>query len=198
MIPDMVSELHHFAKNPYTGEELKFESIINIVNYDSDGIAQLGDGVYLERKNDWFTIIEDDLEVAKFRDKVVIDPTQYETFGTFGREHDIIKGDGNFTDVSQHSNDSPIGFNPPDFGITFLGTGHGFDIKDSTSGHIIWVNGKGIMVDPPPFSSYALKYYGVSPNLIDKIIISHCHADHDAGVLQKLLSNTRIEVYFDL
>ena len=79
----------------------------------------------------------------------------------------------------------PIGFNPPDFGVTFLGAGHGFDCKDSTSGLIIWVNGKGVMIDPPPFSQYALDYYGVSPNLIDKIIITHCHADHDAGVLQK-------------
>jgi len=88
----------------------------------------------------------------------------------------------------------PVGFNPPDFGITFLGTGHGFDVKDATSGHIIWINGRGIMIDPPPFSSHALKYYGVSPNLIDKIIITHCHADHDAGALQKLLSGNKIEL----
>ena len=69
-------------------------------------------------------------------------------------------------------NDVPLGWEPPDFGVTFLGTGHGFDTKDATSGHIIWINGKGIMVDPPPFSTAGLKYYGISPNIIDKILIS--------------------------
>ena len=42
---------------------------------------------------------------------------------------------------------------PPDFGITVLGSSHGFDAKGSTTGFIIWVYGKGIMIDPPPFSS---------------------------------------------
>jgi hypothetical protein len=34
---------------------------------------------------------------------------------------------------------------------------HGFDPKGSTSGYIFWVNGRGIMVDPPPFASYHMK-----------------------------------------
>ena len=34
----------------------------------------------------------------------------------------------------------------------------------------------------------ALKMYGVTGTLIDKIIVTHCHADHDAGAFQKILS----------
>ena len=198
MIPDMVSELKHFAVNPYTKETLVFESIINIINYDKDGIAHIEDTVFVERKNGYITVIEDDMEIAKFRDKVNINAANYETFVTFFNEHDTkVKSERNVNtgDITHMTiNDVPLGWEPPDFGVTFLGTGHGFDTKDATSGHIIWINGKGIMVDPPPFSTAGLKYYGISPNIIDKILISHCHADHDAGVLQKLLSGSRIEL----
>ena len=48
-------------------------------------------------------------------------------------------------------------------------------------------------MDPPPFSQSALNTYGVTPGLIDKIILTHCHADHDAGVFQKILSGNTIE-----
>jgi hypothetical protein len=33
-------------------------------------------------------------------------------------------------------------FKPPKFGLTVLGNSHGFDPKGSTSGYIIWVNGR--------------------------------------------------------
>ncbi len=41
---------------------------------------------------------------------------------------------------------------------------------------------RGVLVDPTPFTTLHLKKQGVPDNLIDYIIISHCHADHDAGV----------------
>ena len=50
------------------------------------------------------------------------------------------------------------------------------------------------MVDPPPFSSQFLKKLGIPSILIEWIIISHCHADHDAGTFQKILEATRVEV----
>jgi glyoxylase-like metal-dependent hydrolase (beta-lactamase superfamily II) len=76
---------------------------------------------------------------------------------------------------------------PPDFGITILGSSHGFDAKGSTTGFIIWVYGKGIMIDPPPFSSQYLKKMGIPSVLICAIILTHCHADHDAGTFNKIL-----------
>lgn len=63
-----------------------------------------------------------------------------------------------FSLLNEESNDS---FSPPDFGITILGASHGFDPKGSTSGFIVWVYGKGIMVDPPPFASSYLKKMGL-------------------------------------
>lgn len=205
-MPDIETELKHFAVNPFTKEPLTFDAVITIINYDKNGLAHIEDDVYVERKNGIITIKEGDEDVAKFVDKVTINAQEYETFKTFNSEHDKILdwelgksklGKSEFI-VEQKDKipiqNIPLSWEPPDFGVTFLGTGHGFDTKDATSGHIVWINGKGVMVDPPPFSSDALKYYGVSPNLVDKVIVTHCHADHDAGTLQKLLSGFRIEL----
>ena len=72
-------------------------------------------------------------------------------------------------------------FEPPRFGVTILGSSHGFDPKGETSGYIIWVNGRGIMVDPPPFMTYKLYNQGIPSYLIESVILSHAHGDHDAG-----------------
>eukprot|EP01017_Pseudomicrothorax_dubius_P039570 TRINITY_DN6089_c0_g1_i1.p1 TRINITY_DN6089_c0_g1~~TRINITY_DN6089_c0_g1_i1.p1 ORF type:complete len:562 (-),score=97.98 TRINITY_DN6089_c0_g1_i1:409-2094(-) len=85
-------------------------------------------------------------------------------------------------------------FDPPAFGVTVLGCSHGFDPKGSTSGYIFWVNGRGVMLDPPPFTTSILANLGISPSLIESVIISHCHADHDAGTLQKLLASQQVEI----
>ena len=88
----------------------------------------------------------------------------------------------------------PPTFHPPSFGVTVLGNSHGFDKNGSTSGYVIWVNGRGIMVDPPPYSSATLEREGIRPQLIIGLIITHCHADHDAGAFQKLLTGSRVSV----
>lgn len=72
-------------------------------------------------------------------------------------------------------------FIPPDFGVTILGSSHGFDPNGSTSGFIVWIFGRGIMVDPPPFTNDYMRNLGINYSLINGVIISHCHADHDAG-----------------
>lgn len=87
-----------------------------------------------------------------------------------------------------------ITFDPPDFGVTFLGSSNGFDPTDSTSGFIVWINQKGILVDPPAFSTDALMTIGIPPSMIDKIILTHVHADHDSGIFQKILSSTATEI----
>ncbi|MBI3039501.1 cyclic nucleotide-binding domain-containing protein [bacterium] len=86
-------------------------------------------------------------------------------------------------------------FEPPLFGITVIGSGHGFDPKEMTSGFIVWVNRRGILIDPPVDSTLWLKAMDINTRLIDDCILTHCHADHDAGVLQKLLEEKKINLY---
>lgn len=50
------------------------------------------------------------------------------------------------------------------------------------------------MVDPPIFATHELKKSGVPSNLIDWVIITHVHADHDAGIMQKILDSSKVEL----
>ena len=50
------------------------------------------------------------------------------------------------------------------------------------------------MVDPPPYSSSTLQREGILPQMIIGVIITHCHADHDAGAFQKILTGSRVAV----
>jgi CRP-like cAMP-binding protein/glyoxylase-like metal-dependent hydrolase (beta-lactamase superfamily II) len=85
-------------------------------------------------------------------------------------------------------------FMPPLFGVTVLGSSHGFDPKGSTSGYVLWVNRRGIMVDPPPHSTAILERNQIHPSAIDGIIVTHVHGDHDAGAFQKILCERRVAV----
>jgi glyoxylase-like metal-dependent hydrolase (beta-lactamase superfamily II) len=93
-----------------------------------------------------------------------------------------------------HRNLPPPTFHPPSFGVTVLGNSHGFDKSGSVSGYVLWINGRGVMIDPPPYSSATLEREGIRPRTIVGIILTHCHADHDAGAFQKVLTGSPVVV----
>ena len=110
------------------------------------------------------------------------------------------KGQGGDSEFSQGRSSSipgsilPPTFHPPSFGVTVLGNSHGFDRDGSTSGYVLWVNGRGIMIDPPPYSTFSLEKEGIRPRTIVGIILTHCHADHDAGAFQKVFTGSPVVV----
>ncbi len=83
----------------------------------------------------------------------------------------------------------------PDFAISSIGNSTGFDEKGETSGFVIWVNGRGILIDPPANTRFWMKEYDVLPEETDRVILTHCHADHDAGLLQRILENDHLDIY---
>lgn len=89
----------------------------------------------------------------------------------------------------------PISFGPPSFGVTVLGASHGFDPSGKTTGFLLWMGGRAILVDPPTDTTAYLRSRGVATKTIDGVILTHCHADHDAGTFQKLLEESRINLY---
>ena len=113
-----------------------------------------------------------------------------------GEEHiAIVPGDIEYTPkyiIGERLKDPYL---PPLFGVTCLGPSHGFDPEENTSGFIVWLNHQGVMIDPPVNSTEWLEASNVSPKFIDSIILTHCHADHDAGTFQKILEEGRISVY---
>lgn len=86
-------------------------------------------------------------------------------------------------------------FDRPYFGVTLLGSSHGFDPAGTTTGFVVWLNRRGTMVDPPPEASDIMLRMGIPPQLVDSIILTHCHGDHDAGTFRKILRDQNIKVY---
>jgi len=109
------------------------------------------------RKTPGFFVIEDESgTVAKLKDKVVLNKEHYFTSKMLSEEKKELTSPQDISTSTSINEPTagPLGFRPPDFGVTILGSSHGFDCKGSTSGYILWINQRGVMVDPPPFSSY--------------------------------------------
>src|SRR5262249_29162186 len=82
----------------------------------------------------------------------------------------------------------------PRFGVTPLGTSHGFDHAGDFTCFIIWVNGKGIIVDPSQEALTYLDEIGVAPVDVPYVFLTHVHSDHDGGLIAKLISGSRTTV----
>jgi CRP-like cAMP-binding protein len=88
-------------------------------------------------------------------------------------------------------------FVPPTFGVTVLGRSHGFDPdpRERTTGFILWIGGRGVMVDPPVHATQLLQASDIDAAAVDSLVLTHVHGDHDAGILQKALQAERIKLY---
>lgn len=142
---------------------------------------------------------------ARFSGTVGV-PDEIAVEGFLNRDNKDDANDDNEDDVADESEHgrlksqyiarriAPPTFHPPSFGVTVLGNSHGFDKNGSVSGYVLWINGRGVMIDPPPYSSATLESEGIRPQMIMAIIITHCHADHDAGTFQKVMTGSRVAI----
>lgn len=149
---------------------LQFPDIIDFILFE-DGKCEINGVEIRKDENGDFRVFKGDKEIAHIPGKIDYKPTY-----KIGER-------------------LPEPYKPPLFGITCLGPSHGFDPGENTSGFIVWINHQGIMVDPPVNSTEWLEDSNVSPKLIDSVILTHCHADHDAGTFQKILEEEKITVY---
>jgi CRP-like cAMP-binding protein len=171
--PDLKAEMDHFRNMPVNGrvKRLGLADVVQFHVFDQTGTVRIQD-LSIHVDNDGTYIIRKDDTV----------------YAAISRNQPLIPD--NPVDFSiQHV------FSPPLFGVTTLGSGHGFDPNAMTSGMIIWINQRGIMVDPPVDSSVDLIRLGVNPKILDGIILTHCHADHDSGTLQKIMLEGKITLY---
>ena len=180
--PDLQAELDHWRENPRKkGTMMEVDSLLTFVHFDSSGMATVKDGdgntVTIERSITEYVIV-DNGKVLGTAPLGVDLPTNV---------HPALSSHEMLAMASRQ-------FEIPSFGITFLGTSHGFDPMGTTVGFVLWMNGRGIMVDPPPNSQAILQREGIQARLIDTVILTHCHADHDAGTFQKLLDESKIKV----
>ena len=164
---DLLREAEWFRRIEGDPERhIRLDDVLDVVVYDEAGIARIG-GVEIRREDRGWTV----------RDG----------------EHAVTVAD---EEPARDRAPLPLTvFTPPAFGVTVLGSSHGFDPSGKTTGFVLWVNGQGILVDPPIDATASLRAAGVPPRHVDKLILTHCHADHDAGVLQKILEEERVDLY---
>lgn len=169
--PDLKKEMRFFRREPLQGKRLlQLIDLVDLITFDNDGNFQYGNVTIRKKSVGGFELLDGDSQMQIPRGIQI---------PVYSSPDELSK---------------PM-FRPPHFGITILGTGHGFNPDTSTSGMLLWLNRSGIMVDPPVNSSEKLIQLGVNPKLIDNIILTHCHSDHDAGTLQKILQEGKINLY---
>ncbi len=169
--PDLRAEMDHFRKSMGPKGSVELEDLIEFCVLDDGGKTSCN-GIDVQFDSDGHLRVSEKGKEIAF----------------VGRDTPLVVRKATPTPSKRN-------FRPPLFGVTTLGAGHGFDPEADTSGLIIWVSRRGIMVDPPVNSTEKLLALGVGPKWIDSVILTHCHADHDAGTLQKILHEGKINLY---
>ncbi|EGR29106.1 hypothetical protein IMG5_162900 [Ichthyophthirius multifiliis] len=80
------------------------------------------------------------------------------------------------------------------FSINFLPNLFQNQIEELSNGFIIWINGRGLLVDPPVFTSQILTKMKISSCLIEWIIITQTSSKSDQGAFQMMFENSNVEL----
>jgi CRP-like cAMP-binding protein/phosphoribosyl 1,2-cyclic phosphodiesterase len=168
--PDFAKETGYFRKSR-EGARMDVDSLVEFVRYDANGRHKVSEMVNIQRTRDGYVVEDGDEEIAFAPDLVELPPRK----------------------PAPEPSAKP--FEPPAFGVTILGASHGFDPEGKTTGFVLWVGHRGLLVDPPCESTELFRQWGIAPKLIDGVILTHCHADHDSGTFQKILEEGRINLY---
>nr|CCA16680.1 cGMPdependent 3' putative [Albugo laibachii Nc14] len=169
LYPDLHKELEYFRK--FGDTLITLDKLIQFTNFNDDRqawIKQDDRQICIESKNGSFCVV-DGKKTAVFPDSINLP----------------------LPSIPRSRTKS---FHPPQFGVTVLGNSHGFDPDGKTSGYVLWINHRGIMIDPPSCSSSILGANNMPAVMIDGVILTHCHADHDAGTFQKILQEGRVSL----
>lgn len=172
-LPDLKAELDYFRRHPSEPARLmQLGDLVEFLEFDTDGGVELGDGVSVRLEDGGGLSVHEN-----------------------GRMSSAWSGPPPLPERPPREVGPLKAFRGPLLGVSVLGSGHGFDPGNRTSGFIIWIDGEGVMVDPPVDWADWLTGYDIHPKQVNTLILTHCHADHDAGTLQKIMQEGRITIY---
>ena len=183
--PDLQKEMSFFSLNPFDKSPLTVDSLLAFTHFDGSGRVQLEQGVAIQDAGEEYVVTvgvqQDDgsvaeREIARVRQEVFSTPLlddRERDRASAAAQHGSSKADANSAEY----------FVPPQFGLTMLGNSDGFDSTGTTTGFVLWMNRRGIMVDPPPHSGALLKRHGISARLMRGVILTHCFPASDTRVL---------------
>ncbi|OQY29159.1 MAG: hypothetical protein B6244_04800 [Candidatus Cloacimonetes bacterium 4572_55] len=170
--PDFNKELEYFMHPPYLNRRYEWDDLIDFKIIGNGRSVKIGNvTIDLEKERNQFQIYDSNEKIAEIPWCL---PVVAPRIQTVERSKTFI---------------------PPLFGVSVLGRSDGFDPTAPTCGFVFWIDQRGIMVDPPVDSTLKLKNSNVSPKLINDVILTHVHSDHDAGVLQKIFEEGKVNLY---
>lgn len=80
------------------------------------------------------------------------------------------------------------------YGITCLGNSTGFDPKGTVTSFIAWMGGLGIGIDLSEDALRKMEDAGIGHHDVPLHFLSHCHQDHDGGLLKRMLQGKTINL----
>ena len=170
--PDFAKESEYFRRGP-DGKRLDVDTLVTFLRFDARGVAKINDRVEIAiRPDKRYAVRDGGVEVATPGGTVLLPERETTSEVMTARA-----------------------FEPPAFGITVLGASHGFDPHGRTTGFVLWLNHRGLLVDPPSGATDSLRKDHIPAKLVDGVILTHCHADHDAGTFQKIFDEGRVKVF---
>ncbi len=82
----------------------------------------------------------------------------------------------------------------PQYALRILGAAGAFQHVSPSTSYLLTLNGEHYLIDCSPYVHRTLEYFGVAPDQIKGILISHIHDDHTGDLVAFAMSNTRPEL----
>ncbi len=175
--PSFAKESEFFRSQPGKGR-LEVDELVEFASFEDGKVpVKVGDSVVVKFSEDMYVVEDGGAVIARVPRNMHLPPR-----ATMPESADAPDSRG-----------TP--WRAPEFGVTVLGASHGFDPQGKTTGFLLWMGGRAILVDPPTDATNYLAERGVAPKMIDGVILTHCHADHDAGTFQKILEEAQVSLY---
>jgi CRP-like cAMP-binding protein len=181
----------YFAPKDSSGERLPLSAYVQFHTFDNNGEAQISyqdDGLLMIRER-----------------------TNHDDYPS-GYEVAHIQLEGNYV-VSRTKESLLVNYNVPvmplrevpedlkqkmldeqNFSVTCLGNSTGFDPNDYATSFIVWMKGTGMVVDPSPEAIKTLENLGFNDVNCPYVLLTHCHEDHDGGLLSLILQGKKINL----
>lgn len=82
----------------------------------------------------------------------------------------------------------------PQYALRILGAAGAFQHESPSTSYLLTLNGEHYLIDCSPYVHRTLEYFGIAPDQIQGILISHIHDDHTGDLLAFAMGNTRPEL----
>ena len=158
---ELAAELEHFAEKDSQGRIADIKEFVAFYFFDSAGKVKLEDDLSLEITDKKFGSYNFFYQEKKYC--TLIESSKY--------KQAILDVEFNAKVVRPHL-----------FATTVVGGGSGFTPDMQTASFVQWVKRKGTLIDLPEFPFMHLHRSGVEINDIVRVLLTHNHADHVAGL----------------